>query len=189
MRENASSGRTLGTAAHGNAIVPALISMGHHRERVNSARRLQRWPAIVLAAFALAVARDGAAAPAASLQLSVYCTAGDVNHYLSTPEAREQALHILQSLNVSRLFLEGRRGDEHVSPEQLRDMRDWFVAHGIHCSGGIATVPGANFGQRQQGGLEWLNWESRKTRAGVAAFFAENAPVFPELVVDAGFLD
>src|ERR1035441_670338 len=177
-------GWTLWTAAHGTAKVPAMIFMGYHRERANTAGRLRRWPAIVLAAFALAVVREGAAEPAASLQLSVYCTAGDVKHYLSTPEARERALHVLQSLKVARLFLEGRRGDEHVSPVQLRDMRDWFAAHGIHCSGGIATVPGGNFGQRQQGGLEWLNWESPKTRVDVAAFFAENAPIFPELVAD-----
>jgi hypothetical protein len=128
--------------------------------------------------------RACAAAPAASLQLSVYCTAGDVNHYMGTAEAREQVLHVLQPLKVARLFLEGRRGDEYVSPERLGELRDWFAAQGIWCSGGIATVPGGNFGQRQQGGLEWLNWESRKTQAGVAAFFAENAPVFPELVVD-----
>jgi hypothetical protein len=82
------------------------------------------------------------------------------------------------------VFLEGRRGDQYVSPAQLRELRDWFAAQGIQCSGGIATVPGGNFGQRQQGGLEWLNWESQKTQVGVAGFFAENAPVFPELVVD-----
>jgi hypothetical protein len=116
--------------------------------------------------------------------LSVYCTAGDVNQYMGTSEAREQVLHVLQPLKVARLFLEGRRGDEYVSPGQLRELRDWFVARGIHCSGGIATVPGANFGLRQQGGLEWLNWESRKTQTNVAAFFTEDAPVFPELIVD-----
>ncbi len=71
-----------------------------------------------------------------------------------------------------------------MSPGQLRELRDWFAAQGIRCSGGIATVPGGHFGQRQQGGLEWLNWESQKTQVDVAAFFAENAPVFTELVVD-----
>jgi hypothetical protein len=114
----------------------------------------------------------------------VYCTAGDVNRYLGTAEGRQQVLHVLQPMKVARLFLEGRRGDQYVSPGQLGELRDWFAGHGIHCSGGIATVPGANFGQRQQGGLEWLNWESRKTQTDVAAYFAEDAPVFPELVVD-----
>ena len=161
-----------------------MISVSHQRERVSSVRRLRRWQAIGLAAFVLASDRACAAAPAVSLQLSVYCTAGDVEHYLGTAEARQQVLHVLQPLKVARLFLEGRRGDQYVSPAQLGELRDWFAAQGIRCSGGLATVPGANFGQRQQGGLEWLNWESRKTQTDVAAFFAENAPVFPELVVD-----
>ena len=103
---------------------------------------------------------------------------------MGTVEARERVLHVLQPLKVTRLFLEGRRGDQHVTPELLGELRDWYAVRGIHCSGGIATVPGASFGQRQQGGLEWLNWESRKTQTNVAAFFTEDAPVFPELIVD-----
>ena len=149
-----------------------------------SVSHLRRWQLIGLAAFLLAGSRAGAAPPAAALQLSVYCTAGDVNHYLGTAEAREQVLRVFQPLKVARLFLEGRRGDESVSPGQLRELRDWFAVRGIRCSGGIATVPGASFGPRQQGGLEWLNWESRKTQTNLAAFFTEDAPVFPELIVD-----
>src|ERR1039457_5196491 len=45
------------------------------------ARRLRRWQAIGLAVLLLTGVRAGAAAPAAPLQLSVNCTAGDVNHY------------------------------------------------------------------------------------------------------------
>jgi hypothetical protein len=161
-----------------------MIFVDHHRGRVSSCGRLGLWQIIGLAVFVLAGNRACAAAPAASLQLSVYCTAGDVNHYMGTAEAREQVLRVLQPLKVARLFLEGRRGDEYVSPGQLRELRDWFVAHGIRCSGGIATVPGASFGPRQQGGLEWLDWESRKTQTNLAAFFTEDAPVFPELIVD-----
>jgi hypothetical protein len=161
-----------------------MISLSHHRERASIIGRLRRWQVIGLAAFLLAGDSDCPAAPAGSLQLSVYCTAGDVDRYLGKAEARQQVLHILQRLKVARLFLEGRRGDQYVSPGQLRELRDWFAAQGIRCSGGIATVPGGDFGQRQQGGLEWLNWESQKTQAGVAAFFAENALIFPELVVD-----
>jgi hypothetical protein len=161
-----------------------MISVNPHRERATMLGCLRRWQVIGLAAFALAGDGDCPAAPAAALELSVYCTAGDVGRYLGTADARQQVLHVLQPLNVGRVFLEGRRGDQYVSPAQLRELRDWFAAQGIQCSGGIATVPGGNFGQRQQGGLEWLNWENQKTRTDVAAFFAENAPVFPELVVD-----
>lgn len=145
---------------------------------------LRRWQVLGLAAFVLVSDGDCPAALAVALQLSVYCTAGDVDHFLGTAAARQQVLHALQPLKMTRVFLEGRRGEQYVSPGHLRELRDWFAAQGIRCSGGIATVPGGSFGQRQQGGLAWLNWESQKTQADVAGYFAENAPVFPELVVD-----
>jgi hypothetical protein len=121
---------------------------------------------------------------ASDLQVSVYCTAGEVQQILATPDGKERVLRAVQPLKVSRLFLEGRRGDEYVPPEQLRELRDFFASKGIRCSGGIATVPGANFGVRQTGGLDWLNWESSKTQTGVAEFFSQNAPVFDEIIVD-----
>jgi len=161
-----------------------MIFVSLDQERASIIGHLRRWQVIGLAVFALASDSSRPAAPAVSLQLSVYCTAGDVDHYLGTADARQQVLHVLQPLKVTRVFLEGSRGDQYVSPERLRELRDWFAAQGIRCSGGIATVPGGNFGQRQQGGLDWLNWESQKTQAGVVAFFTEEAPVFPELVVD-----
>ena len=147
-------------------------------------KRLRLCPGIGSAAFVLVLASHCPPVPAVPLQLSVYCTAGEIERYLATAESRQQVLRVLQPLKVARLFLEGRRGDQSVSAGQLQKLRDFFAAHGIRCSGGIATVPGRNFGQRQQGGLDWLNWESRKTQGDVAAFFAEHAPVFPELIVD-----
>src|SRR5690349_18546584 len=107
------------------------------------------------------------------LRVSVYCTAGDVQRYLLVPGGPERVLLALQPLGVTRLFLEGRRGDEYVPPVQLGELRDFFRAKEIHCSGGIATVPGKMFGTRQNAGLEWLNWESPATRAGVREFFKE----------------
>lgn len=121
---------------------------------------------------------------ASELRVSTYATAGGVVQYLSTPKGQQEVLDALRPLGVTRLFLEGRRGDEYVSPRQLHQLRDFFRSHGIECSGGIATVPGANFGTRQQGPLGWLNWESKKTQADVAQFFRENAPVFDTLIVD-----
>ena len=118
------------------------------------------------------------------LRLSVYATAGDVQHYLARAEGRERVLPVLQRMQVTRIFLEGRRGDEYVPPRTLVAARDFFAAHGIHASGGIATVPGSGFGTSQNGGLGWLNWESDKTRRDIAGFFTENAPLFGELIVD-----
>ncbi len=138
----------------------------------------------LLAASALVFGGSRALAASQPLPVSVYCTAGDVQQQLATPEAREKVLRLLEPLKVTRLFLEGRRGDEYVSPAKLREVRDFFERQGIAGSGGIATVPGSQFGVRQTGGLDWLNWESPETRAGVADFFTENAPVFDEIIVD-----
>jgi len=134
--------------------------------------------------FAVSLGASPLAAAEQPLQLSVYATAGDVRHYLGTASGREKTLEVVQRLGVSRLFLEGRRGDEYVSPEALAEVRDFFTARKMRAAGGIATVPGRTFGQRQNGGLDWLNWEDPKTRRDLAGFFTENAPLFSELIVD-----
>ncbi len=120
----------------------------------------------------------------APLRLSVYATAGDVRQHLATDECRARLWPLLERLRVSRVFLEGRRGDEYVAARDLAEVRDSLAARGIQTSGGIATVPGRDFGVRQSGGLDWLNWEAEKTRRDVGAFFSENARVFDELIVD-----
>ena len=129
----------------------------------------------------LSLSATGAGEP---LRVSVYCTAGDVHRDLTNREARERVLRTLEPLRVSHIFLEGRRGDEYVSNEQLAETRDYFEQKHIHCSGGIATVPGGTFGTRQNMELGWLNWENSKTQSDVAGFFAKSAAQFDELIVD-----
>jgi hypothetical protein len=123
-----------------------------------------------------------AAEPA--LRISVYATAGGIQKYLAKPEGRQRVESALRRLRVSRVFLEGRRGDEYVPPSLLRELRRYFGERGIETTGGIATVPGQRFGTRQVGPLGWLNWESARTREDIARFFRENAAVFDEIVVD-----
>ncbi len=123
-----------------------------------------------------------AAEPA--LKVSVYATAGGIQQLMATPEARLRAVEAMKRLGVTRVILEGRRGDEYVAPEQLQQLRSALDGLGLASSGGIATVPGKNFGVRQQGPLGWLNWEAGATRDGISGFFRENAAVFDELVVD-----
>lgn len=141
---------------------------------------------LILGYPALALAGPGRTAKAlpAPLAISVYATAGDVVQHLASDEARRRVVDRLRALRVTRVFLEGRRGDEYVNPQQLAQVRADLEGLGLKCSGGIATVPGQSFGTRQVGDLGWLNWESEKTRRDVAGFFTENAPVFDELIVD-----
>jgi hypothetical protein len=119
-----------------------------------------------------------------SLKLSVYATAGNVQNYLVKPETRARVEQALRRLHVSGIFLEGRRGDEYVPPAVLAELRKHFESRGMAVAGGIATVPGKNFGERQNTTLGWLNWESEKTRRDIAGFFRENAEVFDTLIVD-----
>ncbi|MDH7501895.1 MAG: hypothetical protein QHJ82_04155 [Verrucomicrobiota bacterium] len=137
-----------------------------------------------LICVAVVVGLGAARAGQPQLSVSVYATAGDVQSHLASTEARTNTLPMLTRLGVSRVFLEGRRGDEYVDPATLATVRDYLKSHGIDCSGGIATVPGKTFGVRQTGGLDWLDWESEKTRADVSGFFRENARVFDELIID-----
>lgn len=118
------------------------------------------------------------------LRVSVYVTAAGVEKHLGEAAVRRQAVQAMKALKVSRVFLEGRRGDEYVPPERMREIAGALRAEGFEVSGGIATVPGRTFGVRQNGGLSWLNYEAEKTRNDIAAFFRENAPLFDDLIVD-----
>ena len=120
----------------------------------------------------------------ADLKVSVYATAGGIEKLLSTPEGRSRAASAMHKLGVTRVVLEGRRGDEYVAPAKLKELREQMAKLGFATTGGIATVPGAHFGTRQNGPLGWLNWESEATRKGIETFFRENAAVFDELVLD-----
>lgn len=118
------------------------------------------------------------------LRVSVFATAGGVMRYLAREESRAKAEAALARLQVSRIFLEGRRGDEYVPPELLRRLRAHFRLKGIETTGAIATVPGKTFGVRQNEGYSWLNFEDPKTREGISRFFAENAAIFDEIIID-----
>lgn len=120
----------------------------------------------------------------AQLKVSVYATAGGIEQLLSTAEGRARAAAAMHKLGVTRVVLEGRRGDEYVSPEKLKALRGQLAELGFATTGGIATVPGKHFGTRQNHPLGWLNWESKETQEGIATFFRENAAVFDELVLD-----
>lgn len=118
------------------------------------------------------------------LKISVFVTAGGVMNYLSKDEMRAKAEKAFARLGVTRIFLEGRRGDEYVTPEVLTRLRDYFRARGIETTGAIATVPGKTFGVRQNEGYGWLNFEDPMTRAGITRFFEENAAIFDEIIID-----
>ncbi len=135
------------------------------------------WAVVLLACCATAAAQT-------PLRMSVYATADDVLHSLSTDERREQVAAKLTDLNITGIFLEGRRGDTYVSAAQMKPVRDFFRAKGFRVSGGIASVPGREWGTRQNGPYGWLNYQSARSQQQIAEFYRENAGVFDEIVID-----
>jgi hypothetical protein len=119
-----------------------------------------------------------------TLKVSVYATAGAVARRLSTPVQRHEAAEVLRRLGASKIYLEGRRGDETVSPAKLVEARDDFRRMGFEVVGAIATVAGKSFGVQENSSFVWLNWQNGRTRAVVADFFTENARIFDEITID-----
>ncbi len=142
---------------------------------------MKRLSQIAILLTLIAPAIEAAAKP---LQMSVFAVAGDVKHYLSTPEGRQQAAATFHKLHITGIFLEGRRGDDYVSAAEMKPIRDFFVAHGFRVSGGIASVPGKTWGVRQNGPYGWLNYQAEKTQREIQEFFRENATIFDEIVID-----
>jgi hypothetical protein len=121
---------------------------------------------------------------AQTLRISVYAPAGTVNKYLSTPADRAKAAAVLQRFKVYKIWIEGRRGDQYVTPELLTAARDDFRDRGFVVSGGFTTVPGKTFGVQSNPGRTWLNFQAERTQQDIARFYTENAAIFDEIMVD-----
>ncbi|MBX3177620.1 MAG: hypothetical protein KF886_09680 [Candidatus Hydrogenedentes bacterium] len=117
------------------------------------------------------------------MRLSAYCTAHDAQRLLD-PEQQQRALGILRDLSVERVIVETNRGDQAVAEADLRTLRDFFEGEGFEVMGGIATVPGENWGVAANEGLAWLNFEHPKTQADLEAAMRAAARVFDAYVVD-----
>ena len=125
-----------------------------------------------------------ASASAQPLRISVFAAAGEVNKYMLTPEGREKAAAIFNSFKVSKIFLEGRTGDQYVPPAVLREIRDDFRKRGFLVSGGVMYSAGKNWAVKTSARGGWLNFQAEKTQRDIAQYFTENAAVFDELLVD-----
>lgn len=118
------------------------------------------------------------------LQLSVYVTADDMVHYLSDEAGRREALSVLRCHGMSKVFLEFHRAGLVVDASLLKNNRTFFESNGIRAVGGIATVPGENFGVHQEAPLGWFNWQNPKTQMDVAGAMRMAASVFDEIIID-----
>jgi hypothetical protein len=55
---------------------------------------------------------------------------------------------------------------------------------GFEIVGGIATVPGPDFGVRQEARYGWFNWQNEKTQNDLRKVMEDIAPIFDSFIVD-----
>ena len=118
------------------------------------------------------------------LRLSAYATASSVQDMAANEASREKALSTLQSLGITKVYLEVYRSGRVVKQSELEQVRDYLKLHSFGVAGGIATVPGGDFGVRANTGLSWFNWQNEKTQRDLKEVMRTAARVFDEIIVD-----
>jgi len=118
------------------------------------------------------------------LQLSIYVTAHAVKDLLSDEAGRRESISIFRCNGITKAYIEVYRGGLVIEKKILQDVRDFFKENGIEVVGGIATVPGKNFGVRQEAKLGWLNWQNPKTQADLKEVMMMSAEIFDEFIID-----
>jgi len=118
------------------------------------------------------------------LQLSIYITAHAVQNLLSDETGRREAISLLRCNGITKAYIEVYRGGLVIEKELLEDVRDFFEENQIETVGGIATVPGKDFGVRQEAQLGWFNWQNPKTQADLKEVMIMSAEVFDEFIID-----
>jgi hypothetical protein len=118
------------------------------------------------------------------LRLASYVTSREVEQLATDPAVRTKALQTIRHMGITKLYLEVYRGGYIVSPEHLIFARDWLKDMNIEIVGGIATVPGGDFGVRQKGPLGWFNWQNQKTQRDLEKIIRTAAGIFDAFIVD-----
>ena len=128
--------------------------------------------------------QDKAKARINDLCLASYVTSRQVEQLATNQDVRTKALQTIRRMGITKLYLEVYRGGHVVSPEHLIFARDWLEGYEIEIVGGIATVPGGDFGVRQKGPLGWFNWQNEKTQRDLEKVIRMAAGIFDTFIVD-----
>ena len=118
------------------------------------------------------------------LQLSVYVTAHTVEQMFTTAAGRREVLSLLHCNGISKVYLEVYRSGLVISPGIIRESVLFLENNGFEVVGGIATVPGGDFGVAQEGPLTWFNWQNPKTQNDLRKVIEDSAPFFDSFIVD-----
>lgn len=119
-----------------------------------------------------------------ALRFATYATSHQVEQITVDEAFRTRVEDTLRRMGITKLYVEVYRGGHTVSAEQLVFVRDWLKRQDIDVVGGIATVPGGNTGVRQQGPLDWFNWQNPKTQRDIAGIVRTAAGIFDTFIVD-----
>ncbi len=127
---------------------------------------------------------DKARARMSDLRFSSYATSRHVEQLATDEAVRARAWETIQRMGITKLYIEVYRGGHVVMPEHLIFARNWLREKGLDVVGGIATVPGGNFGVRQKGPLGWFNWQNEKTQRDIEKVIRTAAGIFDTFIVD-----
>ena len=118
------------------------------------------------------------------LKLSVYVVAQTVNQQFTTEAGRREALSVLHCNGITKVYLETYRSGLVISPALIKSTVSFLKENGFEVVGGIATVPGPNFGVAQEGPLAWFNWQNPKTQNDLRKVMENSAPFFDTFIID-----
>ena len=141
--------------------------------------------AILLPRYCAAATQlEKARARMADLRFASYATSHQVEQLATDKEARTRAWQTIRRFGITKLYIEVYRGGHVVSRENLIFVRDWLREEDIEVVGGIATVPGGDFGVRQEGPLGWFNWQNEKTQRDLEKIIRATADIFETFIID-----
>jgi hypothetical protein len=118
------------------------------------------------------------------LRLSTYFTAHTIDRLLSSEEGKREALSLMRANGITKVYIEVYRSGLVVDPALLGEVAEYFITNGFEVVGGIATVPGGDFGVKQEGQLGWFNWQNPKTQNDLKQVMLDAAPIFDTFIVD-----
>jgi len=118
------------------------------------------------------------------LRFSSYVTSRHVEQLATDETVRARAWKTIRRMGITKLYIEVYRGGHLVLPEHLIFVRNWLREKDIEVVGGIATVPGGDFGVRQKGPLNWFNWQNKKTQLDIEKIIRSAAGIFEIFIVD-----
>ncbi|MCY1719422.1 hypothetical protein OU798_03665 [Prolixibacteraceae bacterium Z1-6] len=116
--------------------------------------------------------------------LSVYITAHTVNRMFASEEGKREVISLLRCNGITKVYMEVYRSGLVISPEFMKECVQFLQQNEFEVVGGIATVPGGNFGVKQEGTLGWFNWQNPKTQNDLREVIEDAASIFDTFIVD-----